>query len=393
MKKILLPIIVLGLLAHCSKEDDGPDPEPEIISAPKISNLVVDDVTNIGDGRDLEISFKKANDESLITEYRLFVVKSSEKSSFDLSQAEGLSSSNYSVILPTGSNYMLTMSETSTDVNGTVLVEAVEYVVFILSIADGEIATINALSSSSNNITLAQTSIKITYIGNDGVYISDGMVAVVIDALPGGLTGWSEIANGVQTSIERGTGDFSNTKVAMVTHAHTDHVSFTSVNSFLSKNSSSMLIAPPDITPSINSSTQINSANPALGQFEDVVIDGINIKVMHMSHFDAFGDDFSNIINFTYLVELGGLKILHLGDFEYSTANLAPFNLSSEAIDIVLIPALSPFLNAASKTVVDGINAKNEIALHLLSSTNVNEVKAIYPNAEVLKNSLEFVRY
>jgi len=265
--------------------------------------------------------------------------------------------------------------------------------VFVLSESDGEKATINSISTASKGITLRQTSIKITYIGNDGVYISDGASAVIIDALPGSLAGRSPIESGVQISIQRGSVKFTNTKAALVTHAHGDHVSVASVNSFLAANSSAIVIAPSSITSSIISEPQISTVSPNFGQFEDVILGDIKVKVMHMKHFNAFGNNFSSVVNYSYLVEIGGVKILHLGDFEYSASNLEPFDLAAESIDIVLIPALSPFLNVVSKNVIDGINAKRIIALHLLSSTGVADVREIYPSAVVFKSSLEYFRY
>jgi len=90
MRKLLVPVLAFGLLVQCSDDEDQ---KPQI-SAPEISNLRVDDITNAGNGSDLEISFAKVEDESLISEYRVLVVKSTSKSSFDISKAEAVLNAN-----------------------------------------------------------------------------------------------------------------------------------------------------------------------------------------------------------------------------------------------------------------------------------------------------------
>lgn len=119
-----------------------------------ISSLYVSDVGNYGNGRDLEVSFNRASDESNISHYRVFVVKSSDYNYFDLSRAESLNSYYYTQVNKTGYNsYRLNLSSDSRDVDGALIRNGVSYRVYVMSYAYS--GSNHALSSASSAITLS----------------------------------------------------------------------------------------------------------------------------------------------------------------------------------------------------------------------------------------------
>ena len=61
-----------------------PVDEEDEVSAPAVISIKVEDVGDIGNGSDLQISFGQVSDESLLLEYRVFVVRSTERVNFDL---------------------------------------------------------------------------------------------------------------------------------------------------------------------------------------------------------------------------------------------------------------------------------------------------------------------
>ena len=170
MKKLLLTLISTIIILGC-KDDDNPPPPAEV-SAPAVSGIQVIDVTRVADGIGMQITFNRVGDESLISEYRVFVVKSSAQAAFDLAKAESVSTGNYTKLEADGTNKVITLDESSIDSDGTALVESTPYVVFVLSIADGVNAVNNSLSSSSSVITLEQpvvlavTNIQVLDIAN-----------------------------------------------------------------------------------------------------------------------------------------------------------------------------------------------------------------------------------
>ena len=152
MKKLLLTLLSTIVILGCN-DDDNPPPPAEV-SAPVVSGIEVMDITRVADGLGMQITFNRVGDESLISEYRVFVVKSSAQAAFDLAKAESVSTGNYTKREADGTNKVITLDESSTDSDGAALAESTPYVVFVLSVADGVKATINALSSVSSIITL-----------------------------------------------------------------------------------------------------------------------------------------------------------------------------------------------------------------------------------------------
>ncbi len=120
------------------------------------ANTVVGlDVANNGNGSDLEVSFNAGADETKISEYRIIAVKEDSIAGFNLSKASALAAANYTAVVPTGSpSYTQLLSAASLDEDGDPIASGIPYVIYVLSVADGVIATGDAMVSSANNVML-----------------------------------------------------------------------------------------------------------------------------------------------------------------------------------------------------------------------------------------------
>ncbi len=123
-------------------------------NAGAVSNLTVADVSDIGDSRDLRVSFTKATDESRVSSYRVFVVPSGNVGSFTLNAANA--SSYYQQVNKTGGNQTFTLSSGLRDTTGTTIREGVSYRVFVLSVSSSGNSSQNSLSGYSLPITLTK---------------------------------------------------------------------------------------------------------------------------------------------------------------------------------------------------------------------------------------------
>jgi len=97
-------------------------------NAGAVSNLYANDVSDYGNGRDLFVSFNKAVDESIISHYRILVVPTAYYNSFSLTEANNVSSSNYTTVYKSGkSTYEQTLSENTRDVRGNTIKDCSEW--------------------------------------------------------------------------------------------------------------------------------------------------------------------------------------------------------------------------------------------------------------------------
>ncbi|MET3938418.1 hypothetical protein ABIC22_001230 [Paenibacillus sp. PvP094] len=122
-------------------------------NAGAVNNLAVSDVSDYGDGRDLRVSFNRASDESRVSAYRVYVVRSGNAGSFTLSAANA--SNNYYQVNKTGGNLSVTLPSNMVDTNGYRVSNNVTYRVFVLSVSTSGNSSQNALSSYSSQITLS----------------------------------------------------------------------------------------------------------------------------------------------------------------------------------------------------------------------------------------------
>jgi L-ascorbate metabolism protein UlaG (beta-lactamase superfamily) len=238
--------------------------------------------------------------------------------------------------------------------------------------------------------------VTITYLQNAGVLISDGEQKVLIDALFNNVSGWINLSLSELNKLKNADEPYDSIDVVLITHNHGDHYSTSVINSYLGNNPNTKLIAPPQVTANFSSS-QIVNITPSFWSSETVFINDIEIEVFYMRHFDAFGNDFSNVQNYGFLVRMGGYNILHLGDVEMTVENLQSFGFVEKNIDYVLIPTFNTeahLTQAHKDALLAEINPSNIIGLHLLSSsinTIKQQVNNLYPNAIIFSNPLEKV--
>ncbi len=124
------------------------------VFADTVSNLLAVDAGDQGNSTDLQVSFDKAADESTVSEYRAYVVKSPDAAAFNIDSTFGLPSTSYTVIPKTGQNIVTAMDTQSRDIDGFLLVGGQPYHVFIMAVADGVQANTSSLSGPSNEVTL-----------------------------------------------------------------------------------------------------------------------------------------------------------------------------------------------------------------------------------------------
>ncbi|RUT31849.1 copper amine oxidase N-terminal domain-containing protein [Paenibacillus zeisoli] len=119
-----------------------------------VTNVGVSDVGDYNDGRDLRVTFTRAGNETNISHYRIFVVRSSSASNFGLSTANNLSSSYYTYVSKTGYNIDQLLPSSAKDTDGYPIRSGISYRVIVLSVGSGSSAGSNALSSYSSALTL-----------------------------------------------------------------------------------------------------------------------------------------------------------------------------------------------------------------------------------------------
>ncbi|PKR80013.1 hypothetical protein CW751_12375 [Brumimicrobium salinarum] len=123
------------------------------------TNIVASDISDNGDGSDLQVTFDAAADESTVSEYRVIVMEQgvalTDWSAVPAQLYTAVApdgSANYSVTLTSADQYLASAGGNSVAPQAIVEDEAMD--VYIYSIADGTNATTNQIAGPSNTITL-----------------------------------------------------------------------------------------------------------------------------------------------------------------------------------------------------------------------------------------------
>ncbi len=121
-----------------------------------VTNFSATSVNKTGNASDIQVVFTASANESAVQEYRIMVVKSGEVSSFDLTKASNISFGNY-IVVPTkqGGSISQFLQDTAKDTRGEVITTENGYNVFVLTVANGTVSTVNALSVASSIVQLS----------------------------------------------------------------------------------------------------------------------------------------------------------------------------------------------------------------------------------------------
>ncbi|NOT10076.1 MAG: hypothetical protein HOP28_17930 [Gemmatimonadales bacterium] len=402
--RIALLVVALSVGTGCGEAKTAPGPDDCGIvpcggppsPVPRVQNLTIDDVGNAGNGTDLEVAFEYAGDLTLIREFRIVVTREGGGRLL-VEQAAALSPDRYVAVVPTFGATRLTLPAGARDAQAELLQEGITYRAFVVSVSRLPYPRVSSGTESSRAITLAKTTLKITYLWNAGILIEDDTAKVVIDGLQRRTDGFFvDPPQEPRQNLESGMGAFANIRVALGTHIHEDHILAAAARDFLNLVPTAWFVGPTALVDLLNGLPRTVAPNVPRGQRATILVNGVRIGILHVRHFNQFGMDFGAIDNYAYLVELGGKKILHLGDVDVTTANLSGFGLAAEGIDIVVIPAFGTLLTAASRDVINATIAPDVvIATHLRAAEGVadsTQVKALYPNAIVFRTPLDVTR-
>jgi L-ascorbate metabolism protein UlaG (beta-lactamase superfamily) len=183
----------------------------------------------------------------------------------------------------------------------------------------------------------------VIYLANEGVLLRSGSQAVLVDALFGeGLDGYATVAPAERARLERAEPPYDQVTLVLATHRHRDHFDPSAVARFLAANPRAHFLSTPQAVAELRSALgaagepaaagRIHASLPAAGVAERQELGGVSLRVLRLHHGTGSG-----IENLGFLVDLGGVRALHVGDSD-NAADLAAYRLHEERIDIALLP-------------------------------------------------------
>jgi len=230
------------------------------------------------------------------------------------------------------------------------------------------------LVASAPEVAVSQSvqpdSAEITYIGNEGFFISYAGRGVLIDALVRrGIPPYVKASDEQRERIETADPPFNLALLVLATHDHADHfdagavwrhLDHNELSVFVSTSSAVARVRATPSTPDLEERTHV--ASPAEGQREQFAVEGIDLDVLNLHH----GRDRNPPVgNLGFLVDIEGFRVLHLGDTEVSVEELLAYGLAGESIDVAFVPYWQLTSSHGIRMIEEAIAPRLLVAMHI----------------------------
>ena len=278
-------------------------------------------------------------------------------------------------------------------------------VVFFLTqsgCSDGDSHNPSVASVINQPETRLPQEVTVTYIANEGVLISSGSEQVLIDALHKPYNpAYLHTPPDVETRIINGTSPFDDIDVFLVSHVHKDHLDAQTLASFMSVQSEAALISSGQVIDSVLTyigsdddlrarMTRVPYETDSVSTFEN---NGVRVTAGKVVHGSA---RFRWVENLGHVIEVGGLRFLHVGDPGFGRQDIQKLLAHTDNIDVALMP--SWFITEADgREVIDNvIQPQHLVVVHVTPSETGTIKRAAgeyYPEAHVFTTSMESVNF
>ena len=269
-----------------------------------------------------------------------------------------------------------------------------------ISLARSVLAALAAatLTGATSFAPDAQAGVAITFLANEGVLLSSGGRQVLIDALFERYeTGYAVPADSTRAALEGAARPFDSVDLILVTHRHGDHFHPAPVAGHLLANAGATLLTSAQVIDSLRDRLPKGDAlSPRLvartmppGTRRTEVIGGISVELLGIPH-ASFRH--RRVEHLGYIVELGGRRVLHVGDAKFDEESFAPFRLDTARIDVALLPHWVVTSAEGRRVIERWIRPRQVVAFHVGEREEeaiTRAVSAALPGAITFTRSLE----
>lgn len=242
--------------------------------------------------------------------------------------------------------------------------------------------TVCGMIPAASDANQTEAGVTITYVANEGVFLSDGTRGVLIDALfREGVPGYATLAPDVREKVETAKPPYDVTRLVLVTHRHRDHFDADAVVRHLQSNPHATLVTSDQVAERVKAAVEnaahadgANAANasailpriqaftPQEGQSYKAEHDGLKVELFFVSHGSG---RFAGVVNLGYIVTIGGKRILHIGDAELGPGAFDPVRKFAKNIDVACLPYWWLVTKTGRDFVAEALPGVKLVAIHV----------------------------
>jgi L-ascorbate metabolism protein UlaG (beta-lactamase superfamily) len=258
-------------------------------------------------------------------------------------------------------------------------------------------------SSAHSQNPAGQAGVAVTFLANEGVMLSSGTSKVLIDGLFLKYeTGYATPADSTRAALERARPPFDAVDLLLVTHRHGDHFHPAPVAAHLLANPRATLLTSQQVIDSLLAGApSAQPTRPRLiartmvpGTRRREIVNGVQVEVLGLRHTGGFRH--RRVEHLGYIVELGGRRVLHVGDADFTEAAFSKFRLDTARIDVALLPYWVVTSEEGKRVIARWIRPRQVVAFHVAEGEPPQvprDVQAAQPGAVTFMRSLETRRW
>lgn len=227
--------------------------------------------------------------------------------------------------------------------------------------------------------------VHLTYLANMGVLLESSDARVVIDGLHrGALAAYAPLLPGVQLALEEARAPYAKLTAIVVTHRHLDHFQAAAVAARMAADTSVVFFAAGETVDSLLARAPALRGDGRVRVMrggEAQVLDGVVIRAIELPHNPTRTPRAENL---GFVVELGGQRILHVGDADPDAAVYRARLVADLRVDAAVVPFW--YLTEQAQ-VLQAIGARRYIGSHIpLADTSAvaRSITAAIPSASAL---------
>ena len=251
--------------------------------------------------------------------------------------------------------------------------------------------------------TATSDGVTITFLANEGVMLSAGGKKVLIDGLfLKYKSGFALPADSTQRALQAARPPFDNVDLILATHRHGDHFHPAPVAAHLRANPRATFLTSQQVIDSVRGhapardipASRFMPRTTKPGTRRREVVNGIVVELLGIPHGGGWRS--RDVEHLAYVVELGGRRVLHVGDANFSDDVLSPFRLDTARIDVALLPTWVITSDDGRRLIERWIRPKQVVGIHVGEEGGdraSREVQAAFPGAMTFTRSLDTRRW
>lgn len=257
-------------------------------------------------------------------------------------------------------------------------------------------------TSSPVQVAARQEGVSVTFLANEGVLLASGAQKVLIDALFLEYeSGYAVPADSTQAALRGARAPFDAVDLILVTHRHGDHFHPAPVAAHLRANPRATLLTSRQVIDSLRGRVAASdlrgprfmARTTPPGTRRREVVNGIAVELLGLPH--GYWRH-RRVEHLGYLVELGGRRVLHVGDTDVGEDSFAPFRLDTARVDVALLPYWMVTSREGRRVIERWIRPRQVVGFHVGgrgAERAAREVRAALPGAVTFARSLDTRRW